>query len=108
MSEGQIGIRAAAAGVRSRGCSERALVFQTLVWTGVRRAELQALRWKDVDLIENRLRVVDSKTRLGERSIAIAPSLAEALWQHRRGSAYNGEDNRVFCHPDSGGVYRYE
>jgi integrase len=74
------------------------LVFLTLVLCGLRRAELQALRWRDVDLIENRLRVVDSKTETGERSIAIPPTLAERVWQHRRTSSYKGDAERVFCH----------
>ena len=83
------------------------LVFLTLVLCGVRRAELQALRWRDVDLIENRLRVVDSKTETGERSIAISPTLAERLWQHRRSTSYGGDDERVFCHPEKGTTYAY-
>ena len=78
------------------------VVFLTFVLTGLRRSELQALRWWDVDLIENRLRVVDSKTETGERSIALSPSLAEALWQHRRTSAYRADSERVFCHPQKG------
>jgi integrase len=84
------------------------LVFLTLVLTGVRRAELQALRWRDVDLIENRVRVVDSKTELGSRSIAIPPMLAERLWQHRRTTAYAAEADRVFVHPERGSMYGYE
>jgi integrase len=82
---------------------ERArLAFLTLVLTGVRRFELQALRWRDVDLITNVLRVRESKSEEGERSIAISPTLAEALWQHRRASQYQGDDELVFCHPKSG------
>lgn len=46
----------------------------------LRRAELQALCWNDVDLIENRLRVVDSRTETGERSSAVPPTLSERLW----------------------------
>jgi integrase len=84
------------------------LVFLTLVLTGMRRSELQAIRWEAVDLIENRLRVVDSKTETGERSIAISPSLAEELWQWRRRSPYRADGDRVFCHPEAGSVYRYE
>jgi integrase len=83
-------------------------VFLPLVLCGLRRAELQALRWRDVDLIENRLRVVDSKTETGERSIAISPTLAERLWQRRRTSAYKAEGDRVFCHPEKGSTYRYQ
>jgi integrase len=84
------------------------LVFLTLVLTGLRRTELQALRWRDVDLIENRLRVADSKTETGERSVAVPPTLAEQLWQNQRASAYNAPGDRVFCHPEAGTVYRYK
>jgi integrase/recombinase XerC len=80
--------------------------FLTFVTTGLRSSELRALRWRDVDLIENRLRVVDSKTETGARSIAIGKALAEALWQHRRTSAFQGEDEYVFCHPELGNRYR--
>jgi integrase len=69
---------------------------------------LQALRWHDVDLIDNRLRVVDSKTETGVRSIAIPSGLAEALWQHRRTTMYKADTDRVFCDPERGSVYRYE
>jgi len=83
-------------------------VFLTLVLTGIRRSELQQLRWADVDLIENRLRVVDSKTRSRERSIALTPMLAEELWQHRRRTRYGSDQERVFCAPKSGNVYCVE
>lgn len=84
------------------------VVFLTLVLTGLRRSELQALRWGDVDLVDNVLRVRDSKTEDGIRSIALAPSLAEELWQHRRRTAYQGDQERVFCHPERGTAYRAE
>jgi integrase len=70
--------------------------------------ELQALRWANVDLIENRLRVADSKTKTGERSIALPPMLAEELWQHRRRSRYASDHDLVFCHPTRGTVYRVD
>jgi integrase len=81
-------------------------VFLTLVLTGIRRSELQALRWHDVDLIENVLRVRDSKSEDGIRSIALSRTLAEELWQHRRRSNFRGEDEFVFCHPERGTRYR--
>jgi integrase len=93
---------------RSFGDEQARVVFLTLVICGLRRHELQALRWRDVDLVENVLRVADSKTEDGVRSIAIPASLAEALWQHRRQSSYQGEDELVFHHPDRGTVYRAE
>jgi integrase len=49
------------------------------------------------------LRVEDSKTETGERSIAIPPTLAEEFWQHRRSTSFSGDDERVFCHPKTGG-----
>jgi integrase len=94
---------------RSFGDDEQArAVFLTLVLTGIRRGELQALRWRDVDLIERVLRVRDSKSEDGIRSIALGANLAEELWQHRRRSAFRGDDERVFCHPARGTTYRAE
>lgn len=82
------------------------IVFLTLVLTGLRRSELQSLRWREVDLVEGVLRVVDSKSEDGRRSIALPPLLAEELWQLRRRSPFQGQDELVFCHPDRGTVLR--
>jgi integrase len=84
------------------------LTFLTLMLTGVRRFELQALRWRDVDLIANVLHVRESKSEDGERAIAISPTLAEALWQHRRSSRFQGNDEYVFAHPKRGGKLEQE
>lgn len=84
------------------------VVFLTLVLLGVRRSELQALRWADVDLLEGVVRVRDSKTETGERSIAVPPGLAEALTAHYRRTSYKADTDRVFCHPERGTVYRAE
>ena len=81
------------------------VVFLTLVLTGLRRFELQSLRWRDVDLLEAVLRVRDSKTEDGVRSIALSPMLVEALSGHYVRTAYKGDDERVFCHPERGTVY---
>jgi len=83
-------------------------IFLTLVLTGVRRFELQALRWRDVDLIEGVLRVRESKSEEGVRSIALSPALAEALWQRRRSTVYQGDDELVFCHPTRGSKIDHE
>lgn len=84
------------------------LVFRTLVLTGIRRSELLELRWPDVDLERNVLRVRKSKTDAGERSIAIAPTLANDLRAHHaaRGVLARVTD-RVFC-TAQGCVYRPE
>jgi integrase len=88
---------------------ERArLVFLTLMLTGARRFELQGLRWRDVDLIANVLRIRESKSEEGERSIALSPTLAEALWRHRRSSAFQGDDELVFGHPERGSRMNYD
>ncbi len=81
-------------------------VFLTLVLTGMRRSELQALRWSDVDLVDNVIKIRDSKSEDGIRSIALSTTLAEELWQHRRRSSFQGKDERVFCHPERGTVYQ--
>jgi integrase len=82
------------------------VVFLTLILTGLRRSELQALRWRDVDLIDDVLRVRDSKSEEGIRSIALSSGLVEQLWQRRRTSQFQADDDRVFCHPERGTVYR--
>jgi integrase len=82
---------------------ERArLVFLTLILTGMRRHELCNLTWADVSLIDNAIKVRESKSEAGRRTIAIPPSLAEALWQYRRGAAYQDDGEYVFAHPRLG------
>jgi integrase len=93
------------AAVRAFHDEQDRVAFLTLVLTGIRRHELVALRWADVDLVESVLRVRDSKTEDGIRSIALPPTLAEELWQHRRRSTYQGEEERVFHHPKTGGPF---
>jgi integrase len=90
------------------------VVFLTVVGAGLRRGEVLGLRWKDVDLADPAgavLRVRETlvwgteetpKSEAGERTIALGPKLAEELWQHRRRTAYAGDDERVFCHPEKG------
>src|SRR5262249_28528453 len=70
----------------------------TLLFTGLRRSELMALRWCDVDLDakmlavrgaveETRthgLRVKPTKTAAGRRDISLPDIVAEALAEHRR------------------------
>jgi integrase len=84
------------------------VVFLTLVLTGVRRSELQALRWRDVDLLDGVLRVRDSKTEEGIRAIALAPALVSGLSEHYRRTSFKGDDELVFCHPERGTIYRAE
>jgi integrase len=89
-------------------------VFLLVIGCGLRRGEVLGLRWSDVDLADPNgalLRVretwvrgaVDTpKSEAGERTIALDPVVAEELWQHRRRSRYQGDAERVFCHPEKG------
>jgi len=72
-------------------------LFFTKAYTGLRRGELLGLRWGDVDLEKSTLSVVQTmqqlrngeyifrepKSKRGRRQIALSPSLAVLLWEHR-------------------------
>jgi integrase len=77
-------------------------MFMTMMLTGLRRFELLDLRWRDINLVEGVLRVAKSKTEEGERTIALSPMLADALAAQYQRTAYRGDDDRVFCHPERG------
>lgn len=73
-------------------------IVATALGTGLRRSELLALRWPDVDLDSGMLRVERAleqttrgglvfrapKTRYGRRSVSLPPSTITALREHRR------------------------
>ena len=72
---------------------DRAL-WATALYAGLRRGELQALRWDDVDLAVGILRVerawdrnagvIDPKSRAGRRSVPIAAVLRDHLLEHKQ------------------------
>lgn len=97
-------------------------LFYTALFTGMRRSELLALRWSDVDLILCQLSVTRAlhqlqdgnrifrqpKTAKGRRLISLSPSTTTLLREHREqqegmrqalGSTLT-EDDLVFCHVD--------
>jgi integrase len=76
-------------------------LFLVLVLTGIRRFEAQALRWRDVDLVESVLRVRDSKSEDGIRSIALSPALIDALAEHKERSSFDRDGELVFSHPET-------
>lgn len=90
------------------------VIFLVAIGTGLRRGELLGLRWRSVSLADPggaRLRVGETwvrarddtpKSVAGERTIALGPKLADELFEHRARSAYQGEDERVFCSPAKG------
>lgn len=77
-------------------------VFLTLTLTGLRRFELQALRWRDVSLVERTLRVVESKSEEGERLLALPAGLSDALARLYATTAYKADADYVFAHPRKG------
>lgn len=86
--------------------------------TGLRRGELLALRWKDIDLehgtvtvnqnlvrVKGGLKFQEPKTKLANRTISIPPKVTDELKSHRKrqaeakllaGAAYEDQD-LVFC-----------
>lgn len=82
------------------------VAFLVLVLCGLRQSELLNLRWRDVDLVDGVLRVVESKSEDGRRSVAVPPVLKDELVQHLALSSYQGADEYVFCHPTRGSRYR--
>lgn len=96
--------------------------FFTLLYTGLRRGEALALRWRDVDLDMASLSVVQTLHRLSgsgyiikepksprsRRSVTLPPSLALLLRQYRAKQEMKRlllgksltDDDFVFAHPD--------
>jgi integrase len=79
--------------------------------TAMRRGELLALRWHDIQLLEGHLRVRQAlvkgrfttpKSRAGKRRIDLGPRTKQLFADHWKRSAYNGDDDLVFAHPSRG------
>lgn len=80
---------------------EQAL-WATAMYAGLRRGELRALRWSDVDLAKKRIAVSRSwddnageqtpKTKAGRREVPIVPPLAAALKAHKKSTGRDGSD----------------
>ena len=90
------------------------VVFLTVVSAGLRRGEVLGLRWRDVALADPAgatLRVRETwvrgapdtpKSEKSERTIALGERLASELFDYRVRTAYQGDDERVFCNPLTG------
>lgn len=86
-------------------------VFLVVVACGLRRGEVLGLRWRHVDLVDLLIRVEETwvasgvdtpKSEAGERTIAFGQTIADEFWQQRRRSLFQGDDERVYCHPLKG------
>jgi integrase/recombinase XerD len=86
-------IRRVAAASRIRRSGRFSL---TVTLTGLRCSELRGLRWRDVNMPDATLRVVDSKSEEGRRLIAIPQALVDELERHYQRTVFKGDDERVF------------
>lgn len=96
-----------------RGYTDYAM-YLTAAMTGLRQGELRALRWRDVDWPASVIRVRRSYTRgkLGRpkskrssRAVPMADRVGGELDRHFKRALYKGDDDSVFCHPQTGDPY---
>ncbi|HET9719878.1 MAG TPA: tyrosine-type recombinase/integrase [Solirubrobacteraceae bacterium] len=91
--------------VRAAASEQDGAVFLTAAFTGLRRGELLALRWQDVDFAGSLIRVRASyaagaltSPKSGKvRSVPMAPDVAEAIAALGRRRDFVGDDDLVFC-----------
>jgi integrase len=92
--------------------TDRAL-FLVAAMTGLRQGELLALRWQDVDWAAGKIRVRRSyvrghwttpKSRRSSRAVPMADRVASELARHFQRSAFQRDEDLVFCHPGKGTV----
>jgi integrase len=79
--------------------------------TALRRGELLALRWADVELLDGRLTVRQAyvrgsfgtpKSRASRRTLELGPRAVGVLGEVYEESRYRAEESLVFCHPALG------
>jgi integrase len=97
--------------VRAAGSEQDAAVYLVAAFTGLRRGELLALRWRDVDFAGSVIRVRTSyaagqltSPKSGRvRSVPMAPDVARALARLAQRPNWVGDDDLVF--PGEAGDY---
>ncbi len=86
-------------------------LVEVALGTALRRGELLALRWRDVELLEARLSVRQAfvrgrfqtpKSRASRRMIELGPRTVGVLDETWKGSRYRDDDDLVFGHPALG------
>jgi len=105
--------------VRNAASEQDAAIYLTAAFTGLRRGELVALRWRNVDFPRRHIRVTASYTERAlstpksgrARSVPIAPPVAEALARLNQGVEHATDDDLVFpgaagCYLDASALYR--
>jgi integrase len=90
--------------VRAAASEQDAAIYLTAAFTGLRRGELIALRWRDIDFVGSLVRVRASyaggaltSPKSGKvRSVPLAPDVAAALGRLSRRLLLTGDDDLVF------------
>ena len=90
--------------VRAAESEQDGAVYLTAAFTGLRRGELVALRWRDVDFAASRVRVCGSfaggrltTPKSGKvRSVPLAPDVASVLARLASRKGWTGDDDLVF------------
>lgn len=75
----------------------RRAIVATLALAGLRIGELQALRWREVDLAAGRLKVADAKTDAGVREVDLLPTLREELMDLKARTRRGRPEDYVFA-----------
>jgi integrase len=96
--------------VRAADSEHDAAIYLAAAFTGLRRGELVALRWRDVDFARSHIRVRASYSerflsgpKSGKiRSVPMAPAVAKALARLGRRDSWTGDDDLVFPGQDGG------
>jgi integrase len=95
-----------------RGMTERVL-YLTAAMTGLRRGELLALRWQDIDWTAGVGRVRRNytrgqfgtpKSRRSSRAVPLAQRVRDELELHHQRTHFHEPADLVFCHPQLGVV----
>jgi integrase len=105
--------------VRAAADEQDAAIYLTAAFTGLRRGELVALRWRDVDFAGSFIRVTASYGEGGAttpksgkvRSVPMAPAVAEVLARLAQRDRHTGPDDLVFVgiagsYLDASALYR--
>jgi integrase len=90
--------------VREADGEQDAAIYLTAAFTGLRRGEIVALRWREVDFVRQHIRVAASYGEGGlttpksgkARSVPLAPQVARALARLNQREEHTGEDDLVF------------